>query len=85
MPGTPAEAGVGRKEFLWNQRWARAKRILDNQGVVLRSWRVGADVADVCVRLVEGALREAEKDEPDDEGPKNEHRGPRDEIGGQEW
>lgn len=62
LPGTPGEAGVGRKEFLWNQRWARAKRILDSNGVTLRSWRVGSDVADVCIRLVEGAMRQMEKD-----------------------
>lgn len=62
LPGTPGEAGVGRKEFLWNQRWARAKRILDSNGITLRSWRVGSDVADVCIRLVEGAMHQMEKD-----------------------
>lgn len=62
LPGSPGEAGMGRKEFLWNQRWARAKAILDRQGVTLRSWRIGADVADVCVKLAEQAFREIEKE-----------------------
>jgi phosphatidate phosphatase APP1 len=62
LPGTPAEAGMSKKEFLWNQRWARAKSILERQGVTLRSWRTGADVADVCVRLAEQAIREIEKE-----------------------
>lgn len=62
LPGTPTEAGVSKKEFLWNQRWARAHSRLDPQGVTLRTWRVGSDVADVCVRLVEHALRDIEKE-----------------------
>ena len=62
LPGTPGEAGVGKKEFLWNQRWARAKALLDKNGVTLRSWRVGSDVADVCVRLAEHALRDIERE-----------------------
>ena len=62
MPGSPSEAGMGRKEFLWAQRWARAKAILDRQGVTLRSWRVGADVADICVKLAEAEFREIEKE-----------------------
>lgn len=52
---------MGRKEFLWNQRWARAKAILESKGVTLRTWRIGEDVADVCVRLAEQAFREIEK------------------------
>ena len=53
---------MGKKEFLWNQRWARAKSVLDRQSVTLRSWRVGSDVADVCVRLAEHALRDVERE-----------------------
>jgi len=60
--GSPGE-GVSRKEQLWNQRWARAKGILERQGVTLRTWRVGSDVADVCVRLVEGEMRRVEREE----------------------
>ena len=62
LPGSPGEAGMGKKEFLWNQRWARAKSVLDRQSVTLRSWRVGSDVADVCVRLAEHALRDVERE-----------------------
>ncbi len=47
-----------KKEELWLQRWARAKRILEREGVVLRSWRVGGDVMGEAVGLVERALKE---------------------------
>lgn len=43
-----------KKEELWAQRWERAKAIMDEKGVVLRSWRVGTDCLGVCVGLVEG-------------------------------
>ena len=69
LPASPGEAGMTRKEFLWNQRWARAKSRLEPQGVTLRSWRVGSDVADVCVKLAEYALRDIEKEK------KREQRG----------
>ncbi|KAL8990972.1 MAG: hypothetical protein Q9169_007980, partial [Polycauliona sp. 2 TL-2023] len=51
-----SESGAVRskKEELWAQRWERAKGVLEERGVVLRSWRVGGDVQGVCVRLVEG-------------------------------
>lgn len=70
LPGSPGEANMSRKEFLWHQRWARAKSVLDRQGVTLRSWRIGADVADVCVRLAEQALREIEKENRDEQNGK---------------
>ncbi|KAL8861131.1 MAG: hypothetical protein Q9178_002345 [Gyalolechia marmorata] len=44
-----------KKEELWAQRWERSKAILEERGVVLRSWRVGTDVLEECVRLVERA------------------------------
>lgn len=47
-----------KKEELWIRRWARAKEILDDKGVVLRSWRVGSDVAHEAVNLVEAALKD---------------------------
>ncbi|KAL9606168.1 MAG: hypothetical protein Q9179_000682 [Wetmoreana sp. 5 TL-2023] len=50
-----------KKEELWLQRWERAKRIMEREGVVLRSWRVGGDVQAECVRLVEEAGREERK------------------------
>lgn len=43
-----------KKEELWAQRWERAKAIMDEKGVVLRSWRVGTDCLGICVGLVEG-------------------------------
>ena len=42
------------------RRLERAKEILKEQGVLLRTWRIGEDVADECVRVVEKALREDE-------------------------
>lgn len=51
------EQVLSKKEELWMKRWARAKEIFDDKGVVLRAWRVGEDVADEAVRLVEGAGR----------------------------
>ena len=51
---------LSKKEELWVRRWERAKAIFEEKGVVLRSWRVGVDVADGCVRLVERALRDGE-------------------------
>ncbi|PGH00940.1 hypothetical protein GX51_05489 [Blastomyces parvus] len=47
-----------KREEMWRRRWARAKEVLDRQGVLLMSWRVGEDVRDVCVGLVEQAERE---------------------------
>ncbi|KAL8765453.1 MAG: hypothetical protein Q9209_007480 [Squamulea sp. 1 TL-2023] len=47
-----------KKEELWAQRWERAKAIMEEKGVVLRSWRVGTDVLGECVKLVEKAERE---------------------------
>ncbi|KAL9613570.1 MAG: hypothetical protein Q9167_001903 [Letrouitia subvulpina] len=49
---------VNKKEEMWLQRWARAKAILSKKGVVLRSWRVGTDVLDEAVKLVEKAQKE---------------------------
>lgn len=44
-----------KREELWRRRWERAQEILDREGVVLGSWRVGGDVQDVCVWLVQQA------------------------------
>jgi hypothetical protein len=44
---------------------------MDRNGVTLRTWRVGSDIADVCVKLAEQEIRkmewedrEKEKDRP---------------------
>ena len=49
---------LNKKEELWKRRWARAKDILDDKGVMLRAWRIGQDVVDEAVKLVEKAQRE---------------------------
>ncbi|KAL8976267.1 MAG: hypothetical protein Q9205_007690, partial [Flavoplaca limonia] len=54
----PSESTTGgtmrsKKEELWTQRWERAKAVMDEKGVVLKSWRVGTDVLGTCVSLVE--------------------------------
>lgn len=36
---------------------------MDRNGVTLRTWRVGSDIADVCVKLAEMEIREMEKEE----------------------
>jgi hypothetical protein len=61
-PVSPGD-GVSKKEFLWQQRLQRSRGIMERNGVTLRTWRVGSDIADVCVRLVEMELREIEKAE----------------------
>ncbi|KIW60911.1 hypothetical protein PV05_01090 [Exophiala xenobiotica] len=66
--GDPAAGGDGgvvggtydKKLEIWKRRWARAEEIMNQRGIVLRSWRVGSDVMDECVRLVK---REMERDE----------------------
>ncbi|MCJ1366274.1 hypothetical protein MMC16_005402 [Acarospora aff. strigata] len=55
--GNPTQP-VNKKLELWKRRWARAKEILDGKGVMLRSWRVGTDVMDDAVGLVERAKKE---------------------------
>ncbi|KAJ9405535.1 hypothetical protein DTO045G8_6752 [Paecilomyces variotii] len=52
-----------KREELWRRRWERAKSILDREGVVLGTWRVGSDVQDVCVWLVEEAQKEMQEQE----------------------
>ncbi|SMR44702.1 unnamed protein product [Zymoseptoria tritici ST99CH_3D1] len=59
---TPGE-GVSKKEFLWKQRWDRARNVLERNGITARTWRTGQDVADVCVKLVELELRRIEKEQ----------------------
>lgn len=56
--GNSANVVINKKEDLWNRRWARAKEIFEEKGVLLRSWRSGGDVIREAVRLVEKAQRE---------------------------
>lgn len=62
LAATSPGEGVSKKEFLWRQRFERARSLLERNGVTLRTWRTGADAADVCVRLVETELRKIEKE-----------------------
>lgn len=62
--GDPAAGGDGgapggsydKKLEIWKRRWAKAEEIMNQRGVVLRSWRVGTDVMDECVQLVQKEL-----------------------------
>ncbi len=65
---------LSRKEELWMRRWARAKEIFEEKGVVLKAWRVGEDVADEAVRLVEGARGEMERRKGKGKGEENGRR-----------
>ena len=62
MPASPGD-GMGKKEYLWQQRWAKSKAVMDRNGVTLRTWRVGSDIADVCIKLAEMEIREQEKED----------------------
>lgn len=57
-PSNASTPPINKKLDMWNRRWARAKELLQKEGVVLGSWRKGEDVSDEAVRLVERALRE---------------------------
>lgn len=54
--GAPG-ASYDKKEEVWKRRWARAEDIMQRNRVVLRTWRVGSDVMDTCVGLVEKEMQ----------------------------
>jgi phosphatidate phosphatase APP1 len=56
--GAPVGASIDKKEEIWRRRWQHAEYELKQKGVVLRSWRVGGDVMDEAVRIVERAMRD---------------------------
>ena len=62
MPSTPGESGMSKKEYLWAQRLKKARDLLEPRGVTVRTWRVGLDVADVCVKLAEMEFRRIERE-----------------------
>ena len=63
-PGSAPPASLpNKREELWRRRWERASEQLQQRGVVLGSWRVGEDVQDVCIWLVEEAMKEIKKDQ----------------------
>ncbi|KAF2154011.1 hypothetical protein K461DRAFT_292696 [Myriangium duriaei CBS 260.36] len=47
---------VNKREELWKRRWLRAKEVMDRDGVMLRTWRVGSDVMDECIEAVHAEL-----------------------------
>ncbi|KAJ8116055.1 hypothetical protein OPT61_g2435 [Boeremia exigua] len=49
---------INKREQLWRQRWARAEQILGEQGVMLRSWRVGTDAMADAERIIKDAAKE---------------------------
>lgn len=56
-----ANSAVNKKEEIWNRRWARAKEVFESKGVMLKTWRVGEDVLEDAIALVEKARREEEE------------------------
>lgn len=56
-PKNPNTAN-NKKEDLWMRRWALAKEAMDARGVMLRSWRVGDDVVEDAVALIQKAIEE---------------------------
>lgn len=52
---------LSKKEELWKRRWAKAKSVMDREGIVLRTWRVGTDVMDVCIELIRQEQRDMEQ------------------------
>ncbi|KAE8356003.1 hypothetical protein BDV28DRAFT_127996 [Aspergillus coremiiformis] len=55
----PSAPLPNKREELWRRRWERAHDILTDKGVVLGSWRVGTDIQDVTVWLVQEAMKDA--------------------------
>ncbi|CAI7569148.1 unnamed protein product [Penicillium pancosmium] len=59
--GMPPAPLPNKREELWRRRWERASEILEDQGVVLGSWRVGSDAQPVCMWLIEEQLERGQK------------------------
>jgi len=73
MPAVATNAAtiINKKEEVWNRRWARSKAIMDDHGVLLKTWRVGGDVEQDAVGLVE-AWKEGQKKDSAGEGEKKD-------------
>lgn len=56
----PSAPVLNKREELWKRRWERAQQILSDHGVLLGSWRIGSDVQDITVWLVENAMKKRE-------------------------
>jgi phosphatidate phosphatase APP1 len=46
-----------KREQMWRQRWAKAEEIMEERGVLLRSWRVGTDAIGDAERVIAEARR----------------------------
>lgn len=57
-PPTPQ---LNKREELWRRRWERAQQVLSDHDVLLGSWRVGSDVQDITVWLVEEAQKKGQQ------------------------
>ena len=44
---------VNKREELWKRRFARAKETLEGTGVILKTWRIGSDVEQEAIKLVQ--------------------------------
>jgi len=53
---SPLPKVLDKKAELWKSRWEYADEVLAEQGVLLRSWRVGQDVQEECVALAKAYL-----------------------------
>ncbi|KAJ9602716.1 hypothetical protein H2200_012910 [Cladophialophora chaetospira] len=64
--GAPSASQEGapydKKIEIWRRRWERAEEIMRAKKVVLKSWRVGGDVSDECIRLVKRELEKQERE-----------------------
>lgn len=60
--GMPPAPLPNKREELWRRRWERASDVLEKNGVLLGSWRVGSDAQPVCTWLVDEALQEMKGD-----------------------
>ncbi|CAZ82251.1 unnamed protein product [Tuber melanosporum] len=55
-PTQSQESLLSKKEGLWRRRWERAQDICEENGVILRRWKVGSDVEAECRAVVEEGL-----------------------------
>lgn len=61
--GEQGSAILSKKEEAWLRRWIQAKRLLEAQGIMLKSWRVGEDVKDDVLALVQKAAKAEQAEE----------------------
>ncbi|KAL4912291.1 hypothetical protein BDW62DRAFT_194927 [Aspergillus aurantiobrunneus] len=74
-PALPRPPLPNKREELWRRRWERASDILADKGVVLGSWRIGKDVQDVSLWLVNEALRDSSTSEKEREAGRDREKG----------